>query len=256
MSIMADGPTGERTRYASRIPLKVDPAELPSLTMVPSGPAGVVPLPVLALPPGVGVGVDPASADTDAAEWWYAAGTAALQASLCYDERGKIPARPGQPCPARNPEPVEVHPREKGRYELVVSPGASAADLAAAAATLPHAVFLDHRRAAPRDPATVLTFQAIPGGPADPDGPAEAPAPPRAGGRPPSVPEHVPTSAPGARVGRLRGRQCACHLCRPRFARGVPAPLASLRARAQAPRRLRRPAGRVAEAAHPTARNR
>jgi hypothetical protein len=70
----------------------VDPADPVSMEMVPVGPGGKVLAPVLVVA-GLRVCVDAFSADADAADWWYALGTTAMSASLCYPDGTEAAAR-------------------------------------------------------------------------------------------------------------------------------------------------------------------
>jgi hypothetical protein len=89
--IASDAPVGYTHRRAPEPPLVVNAAEHPSVETVPAGPpagagGGAARVAVLALPGGIRICVDPASADVDAARWWHELGVSALLAAMYYDE--------------------------------------------------------------------------------------------------------------------------------------------------------------------------
>ncbi len=87
---------------------------------------------------------------------------------------------------------------DRGLFELTVSPGADVVDLVGATARLPKVVYVDHRRAAPGDPAAVLLFRELPSAA---EGVPTCPSP---GGGPAPVSGWVP-DVDALRAGSARG---------------------------------------------------
>ena len=84
MTIVADGPSVRAPGSVPGMALVVDPADQVHVDIVEVGPGKPTLIPVLVLPGGTRLYIDPCSTDDDAADWWTDLVVAASFGLLCY----------------------------------------------------------------------------------------------------------------------------------------------------------------------------